>query len=510
VGLVFAEFVVLTILGDFPLAGPLQQLAPPIRAGLAVALASGVTAWMIVRTAAPGAAKPALPPWRPWPPLLAHLALFAVLAWLTAVTLGPGAPPPAPGPMGLWLALLAALLLLAARSAIPLGWLGRRLSRQWGVPLLALAAGLLAWRAMAASEGLWRGLASGTLRAVAWLLGMMGQEVTFDLAERVVVLRGFEVEIAQQCAGIDGVGLTLVFQAIWIALARTRLRLGRALLLFPAGAAVALVGNAVRIAALVWLGGSGHEDFAIGAFHSKIGWVLFTFVALASVAATEHLSWLRQPEPEGEAGGLPPNAAAWVAPLVGALSTSFLAGLLGGWAAPLAYPLRIAAALLLLVLVRASLPRPLWTFSGRPALIGLGVGVLWVLLQRGDPGASAAELAALPGASRWAWIAARALGSTLVIPVAEELAFRGFLLSWLASGAVGRRERAFGLQAVLLSSLAFGALHASWWLGTLAGLAFALAYRQRGRVADAVLCHAVANGVVTLAVLIGGRWDLWR
>jgi membrane protease YdiL (CAAX protease family) len=63
---------------------------------------------------------------------------------------------------------------------------------------------------------------------------------------------------------------------------------------------------------------------------------------------------------------------------------------------------------------------------------------------------------------------------------------------------------------VVLSSLAFGAVHEHLLLGTMAGAAFALARLWRGRLSDAVVAHAIANVGVAVAALGFGRWDLWN
>ncbi len=111
---------------------------------------------------------------------------------------------------------------------------------------------------------------------------------------------------------------------------------------------------------------------------------------------------------------------------------------------------------------------------------------------------------------RWAWIAIRAAGSCLVIPLVEELAFRGFLLPWLVSPEFdGVPPSVWTWPALILSSLAFGAIHRQWLVATLAGLAFAAARLHRGRLGAAVLAHALCNAGVAAAVLLGGRWDLW-
>ncbi len=136
---------------------------------------------------------------------------------------------------------------------------------------------------------------------------------------------------------------------------------------------------------------------------------------------------------------------------------------------------------------------------------------LWVSwIAAAAPADAPAALAELGAAERAAWIAARLVGSCLVLPVAEELAFRGFLLPWLvAPDFESVPADAWTWPAVLLSSLAFGAVHGSWLLGTAAGVAFAAARCWRGRLSDAVVAHAVANLAISAAVLLGGRWELW-
>ena len=46
----------------------------------------------------------------------------------------------------------------------------------------------------------------------------------------------------------------------------------------------------------------------------------------------------------------------------------------------------------------------------------------------------------------------------------------------------------------------FGALHGSFLAGTLAGVAYGLVLLRRGRLIDAVVAHAVTNGLL-LALL---------
>ena len=52
-------------------------------------------------------------------------------------------------------------------------------------------------------------------------------------------------------------------------------------------------------------------------------------------------------------------------------------------------------------------------------------------------------------------------------------------------------------------------MHGRWLAGTLAGMAYALAYNSRGELADAMVAHAVTNALIAATVLLTGAWGLW-
>jgi exosortase E/protease (VPEID-CTERM system) len=410
------------------------------------------------------------------------------------------------------LACAAVTGLLAAWSAAPLGWTARLVARRWRVPMIALAVGLLSWRAAAAAEGLWGVMSAGTLHAVAWLLRRVSDGVVVDPAQRLIGLGGFEVLVAPVCSGVDGLGLVVLFQAVWLSLARSRLRFRRALLLLPLGAIAALVANVLRITALILVGASGREELALGGFHSKLGWLLFIGIALGSVALAERIPWLRSEgtAATGEGEGVHPAAAAYLAPLLAALGTALVTGMWSDGPLDLWYGARIAAAVLALLLVRRFLPRLSFSRSWVPALLAVAASAIWIAWAGGERPGPAELLARMGSTGRWTWIATRVAGSCLVIPLIEELAFRGFLLPWLVSPDFESvSPRMWTWPAVILSSLAFGTLHQEFLVGTAAGLLFAAARLYRGRLGDAVLAHVICNVGVAAAVLLGGRWNLW-
>jgi CAAX prenyl protease-like protein len=98
----------------------------------------------------------------------------------------------------------------------------------------------------------------------------------------------------------------------------------------------------------------------------------------------------------------------------------------------------------------------------------------------------------------------------VTVPIAEELAFRGYLIRKLVANDFEKVPTGtFTWLSFTVSSVAFGLLHDSWAAGTLAGAGYAGALYWRGRLADAVVAHMTSNALIAAAVLGGGWWSLW-
>jgi len=99
----------------------------------------------------------------------------------------------------------------------------------------------------------------------------------------------------------------------------------------------------------------------------------------------------------------------------------------------------------------------------------------------------------------------------VTVPIAEELAFRGFLLRRLISADFDSVSfQRWTLWAVFASSLIFGLLHSDRWIaGSIAGMLYASAQKWRGRIGDAIVAHGVTNALIAVSVLWSGNWSLW-
>jgi CAAX prenyl protease-like protein len=122
-----------------------------------------------------------------------------------------------------------------------------------------------------------------------------------------------------------------------------------------------------------------------------------------------------------------------------------------------------------------------------------------------------AGLGSLPRPVKQAWLLFRTLGAVITVPIAEELAFRGFLLRRLVAEKF--EDVDFGVlnwPAIIISSVGFGLMHGNRWIeGSLAGGVYAAVMIRRRSFTDAVVAHAITNALIAALVLTGGRWDLW-
>lgn len=146
--------------------------------------------------------------------------------------------------------------------------------------------------------------------------------------------------------------------------------------------------------------------------------------------------------------------------------------------------------------------------------VGLLVFAVWINLdapwmQLGQPSATFVPLDA-QGQPEWALIAARLVGAALLVPVMEELFWRGFLMRWVERADFEAQDpRRVGARAVLISTFLFMLAHTLWLAAIVAGLAYAWLYRRSGKLWCAVIAHAVTNAALGLWVIRTGQWSFW-
>ncbi len=450
---------------------------------------------------------------RTWPLFLGHLAAYAMALGITVFVFNANLDLENPW---LWVALwgvsgVASLILWIAaivpREAFhPLRWPG--------LPALAsgFLIGLVAWLAGYATEMLWEPMSRWTLEVVAFGLGLSGHEVISIPEELVVGTPTYSVFVDRPCSGYEGIGLITVLLGFYLFHFRKSLRFPNALLLLPVGVALIWVANSLRIVALIVVGTWVSPEIAEGGFHSAAGWLLFCVIALALIAVSERSAWFSA-EQERQAASFRTPEGAFLLPLLVLIATGLATALFSAGFDYL-YPLHVITPLIPLWLFRSYYSDLSWSWSWTPIGLGAVVFVLWVALEP-SPDPEAVEiipkaLAEMPGALAAFWLIARVLGSVVVVPVAEELAFRGYLLRRLIdSDFTAVSPKHFTAISFFISSAAFGMLHGRWFAGILAGMFYAAAQFRRGEISDAIVAHAVTNGLLAAYVLIFGHWTFW-
>ena len=478
-----------------------------------VALLTALTVFaMAYRKAGP---SPVISPAQParirpiW--MVAHLGLLACLAWLSPLLLpATSASIPFPAVVCLWLAIAAAAVFCAFAAMAPLHlWLkgARALGKIW---LYSGAAALVAAAAVPSSRDLWGSMTAATFHLVRFILLPILPDLTADPATRVLSTHDFAIEILPLCSGLEGVSLILVFTIAWLWYFRTEYRFPAALWLIPLGMMLMFALNAVRIAVLLLIGNAGYAGVASVGFHSQAGWIAFNAVAVGIAVWSQRARWWTRDEAPLRQGELDNPTALFLMPLLAILAAGMLSRAFSGrfeWL----YPLRLLACLLVLGIYRRRLAALEWRGSWRGVLAGIGVFAVWYVglryfIQNAGP---PQELAAAPPLLRWSWIGCRVLASVVTVPLAEELAYRGFLMRRLQSGNFDSLpyERV-GWVALLASSLLFGAVHGAMWLpGIISGFVYGWIAKRQGQLGEAVIAHATTNLLVAALALGLNDWS---
>jgi len=186
------------------------------------------------------------------------------------------------------------------------------------------------------------------------------------------------------------------------------------------------------------------------------------------------------------------------------------------------YSLRflVVAALILTV------SRPYLSFRPSAPLasivIGIAVFVIWVapdmlfgyrhhwLFENAITGAAASSLPQRLK-SNFAFILLRTVSSAMLVPILEELFWRGWMMRWLIDNdflkvPLGKYvPSAFWIVAIL-----FASEHGPYWeVGLAAGLIYNWWIVRTRNLADCILAHGVTNAVLAGHVLLTDQWQYW-
>jgi exosortase E/protease (VPEID-CTERM system) len=442
--------------------------------------------------------------------ILLHVALLAPFALLSSLLYGGGAVSFPVLIVGWDACGLAAAMALFAGIAPRRVWIDA-LRQTGALPIYSLLPAAGALLAFKMSQWLWTPAAALTFRLVRILVHPLIPSLRTDVSTLTLVTDHFAVQVAETCSGLEGVGLMLAFCTAWLWYFRREYIFPRALIIAPIAALVIFLLNTVRIAALLLIGDAGYEKIAMLGFHSQAGWIAFNLAALGVAYVAKSSAWLNRTAHPPDAGAHDATPA-YLMPLLAILAAGMLTHAVSG-GFDFLYPLRIVCAVVALWAYRRSYSNLDWRFTWRGVLTGVAIFGVWAAFAHfvTTPAAMPETLARLPGPARGAWIGCRAAAAIITVPIAEELAYRGFLMRRIVSS----RFDSVALQSVrwppiVISAAVFGIMHGSLWFpGIVAGAAYGAVAVRTGKIGESVAAHATTNTLVAIQVLLLGQWQLW-
>ncbi len=410
---------------------------------------------------------------------------------------------------GVWVISICLVAAGVARMLAP--WtLWRAFGRRLGLvaALVAIAGAAAPFLALRLRDFMEKDfLTDATFNVAIYVLQSIGSPIEIRPGTKIIGAGDFFVNVAPACSGVEGLVLTTVFASIYMALFYKDLKFPNVLVLLPIALVLSWTLNIVRITVLFQFGISGFAGLALGAFHSHAGWLMFTLLSLGIVLAAHYVPFFREtPGEEAPAQPVVPffsdPVVAQIFPFAIFMASALLASTFSETPA-LVYPLRVlamGAALLAFLPYLRTLP---WRID--PLSLGAGVAIagLWIATST-DTGATP-PFAELGLGLTVIWIIARCVGTSICVPIIEELFFRGYLMRLISPDFAVRWR--LGLSVLITSGL-FALLHDRWIEAGIAGVIFALLAARSRNITDAIISHALANALIAIWALSTGSWDM--
>lgn len=222
------------------------------------------------------------------------------------------------------------------------------------------------------------------------------------------------------------------------------------------------------------------------------------------------MSWLRSP------------AAGYIAPFIVYVAFMVLERVLPARQDAIHLARLGVTALAILLVSRKTLHssacRPLWS-----ALAGVAVFAIWVapdllwsgyrshwLFTNRITGAAESSIARHLHVDPL-FVAVRLVSTVLLVPVIEELFWRGWLMRWLIRSHFTRVPLGtFTAASFWVTALLFASEHGPYWdVGLAAGVIYNWWLVRTGSLSDCILAHAVTNACLAAYVLAFTRWQYW-
>lgn len=105
----------------------------------------------------------------------------------------------------------------------------------------------------------------------------------------------------------------------------------------------------------------------------------------------------------------------------------------------------------------------------------------------------------------------RTLRAVAIVPIVEELFWRGWLLRWVINSDFEKVPLgSYSALSFWAVALLFASEHGPYWdVGLMAGIIFNWWMIRTKSLGDLILAHAVANACLSGYVIAAGKWEYW-
>jgi len=181
------------------------------------------------------------------------------------------------------------------------------------------------------------------------------------------------------------------------------------------------------------------------------------------------------------------------------------------------YALKTIIGAWLVWIVWAHVKEMRWNFSWEAIVAGVVVFIAWVGLDGlypmlSDRAATFNPLESYGGgnAIAWTFIAVRILGSSLVVPMLEEVFYRSFLYRiFIKSDFLNAPLNSFNWFAFIIVCAGFGIAHHEWLPGIICAVVYQGLVIRKGRLGDAITAHAITNFLLGVWVVAQSAYHFW-
>lgn len=111
----------------------------------------------------------------------------------------------------------------------------------------------------------------------------------------------------------------------------------------------------------------------------------------------------------------------------------------------------------------------------------------------------------------WITLTLRSLRAAVLVPIIEELFWRGWLPRWIIDLDFEKVPLGtFTPFAFIVTAILFGSEHGAFWdVGIAAGVIYNWWIWRTRSLGDCILAHAVTNACLAGYVVLSGRWEYW-